>query len=35
MGKDVLAKSNAQLVERAVKLLQLNTLESATPDETR
>ena len=33
MDKGVLAKSNAQLVERAVQLLKLNNLEPATPDE--
>ena len=31
----VLAKSNAQLVERAVQLLALNNLEPATPEEAR
>lgn len=35
MDKGVLAESNAQLVERAVKLLELNNLEPATPDEAR
>ena len=31
----VLAKSNVDLVERAVKALELNNLEPATPDEAR
>lgn len=31
----MLAKSNAQLVERAVKALELNNLAPATPDEAR
>lgn len=31
-GHDVLAKSNAQHVERAVQLLRPNNLEPATPD---
>jgi uncharacterized protein (DUF849 family) len=31
----VLAKSNAQLVERAKRMLELNGLEAATPDEAR
>ena len=35
MDKGVLAKSNAQLVERAVKALRLNNLEPATSDEAR
>ena len=35
MSRGVLAKSNAQLVERAVKLLEINGLEPATPDEAR
>ena len=35
MSHGVLAKSNAQLVERAKKLLELNGLEAATPDEAR
>ena len=35
MDKGVLAKSNVELVERAVKLLELNNLEPATPDEAR
>lgn len=35
MDKGVLAKSNVELVERAVKLLKLNNLEPATPDEAR
>lgn len=35
MQKGVLAKSNAQLVERAKHLLELNGLEAATPDEAR
>ena len=35
MDKVVLAKSNVELVERAVKLLKLNNLEPATPDEAR
>ena len=35
MSHGVLAKSNAQLVERAVQMLKLNNLEPATPDEAR
>ena len=35
MAHGVLAKSNAQLVERAVQMLKLNNLEPATPDEAR
>ena len=35
MSRGVLAKSNAQLVERAVKLLEINGLEPATPYEAR
>ena len=35
MGSGVLAESNAQLVERAVKLLKINNLEPATPSEAR
>ena len=35
MDRGVLAKSNVELVERAVKLLELNNLEPATPDEAR
>jgi uncharacterized protein (DUF849 family) len=35
IDKGVLAKSNSQLVERAVQLLKLNNLEPATPDEAR
>lgn len=35
MDRGVLAKSNAQLVERAKKLLELNGLQAATPDEAR
>ena len=35
MSRGVLAKSNAQLVERAVKLLEITDLEAATPDEAR
>ena len=35
MSRGVLAKSNAQLVERARKLLEINGLEAATPDEAR
>jgi uncharacterized protein (DUF849 family) len=35
MDKGVLAKSNAQLVERAAKLLEMNSLQAATPDEAR
>ena len=35
MSRGVLAKSNAQLVERAVKLLEINGPEPATPDEAR
>ena len=35
MDKGVLAKSNVELVERAVQLLKLNNLEPATPDEAR
>ena len=31
----MLAKSNVDLVERAVKLLKLNNLEPATQDEAR
>ena len=35
MDRGVLAKSNVELVERAVKALALNNLEPATPDEAR
>ena len=35
MDHGVLAKSNVELVERAVKALELNNLEPATPDEAR
>lgn len=35
IDRGVLAKSNAQLVERAVEILRLNNLEPATPDEAR
>lgn len=35
MDKGVLAKSNADLVERAKRLLQISNLEAATPDEAR
>lgn len=35
MNRGELAKSNAQLVERARKLLEINNLEAATPDEAR
>jgi len=35
MGKGVLAKSNATLVERAVRLLEMSNLEPATPAEAR
>ena len=34
-GHGVLAKSNAQLVERAKRMLEINGLEAATPDEAR
>lgn len=35
ISKGVLAKSNAQLVERAKTLLEMNHLQAATPDEAR
>ncbi len=35
MSRGVLAKSNAQLVERARHMLEINGLEAATPDEAR
>lgn len=35
LDRGVLAKSNVDLVERAVKLLKLNNLKPATPDEAR
>jgi uncharacterized protein (DUF849 family) len=35
MEKGVLAKSNAQLVERAKHLLEISNLQAATPDEAR